>query len=124
MKTIDRSILDFDDSAIQAVNVPEWGGVVYVRRITAGERLKFVNLINSAGIGDDSVMPAGAMELLVIMACVDKDGKQIFEPEDKERLSQKSATAVNRIFEAAAKLNGLTAQSIEDTTGELKPTPN
>jgi hypothetical protein len=55
---------------------------------------------------------------LAVFCCVDKDGKRIFKDSDIAALGEKSGWALNRIFEAASKLNKLTEDSIDT---EKKP---
>lgn len=111
-RPIDRSILDFDDSGRHRVDVPEWNGYVYVRRMSSRERLDIIKSMPDGG------MPKDFQEQVVIMACVDDHGMQVFKPEDKDRLSKKSAVAVEKIFKAAARLNGLTSDSVQELAGE------
>lgn len=109
---INRSILDFDDSGRQRVDVPEWEGHVYVRRMSSRERLEIIKSMPSGDI------PKDFQEGVVIMACVDSQGIQIFQLEDKQRLATKSATSIERIFKVIARLNGLTSDSVQQLAGE------
>lgn len=109
-KIVDRSILDYDDSGKELVEVPEWNGCVYVRRLTVNERLGFAEQMSNVPAGK---IPKGAMEEMVATVCVDENGQQIFTPDDHDRLCQKTSSAIERIFNAAAELNGLTAKSVE-----------
>lgn len=98
-------ILNVDDLPRKAVEVPEWGGTVYVRALTGGERDKLERMIAS-----DSVNRAS----LAAMALCDTDGKRLFSEEDVKKLATKSGTALERIVSATLSFNALTAEGEED----------
>jgi len=56
----------------------------------------------------------GARARLVARCCVDEDGNRIFSNKDVEMLAQKSAAALDRIYEVAARLSGIREDDIEE----------
>ncbi len=100
-----NDILAVDDLPSRDVEVPEWGGFVTVRGLTAGERVEF------AGIYTEEDMPRDAQALLAQMAMVNKDGSQMFTKDQVEALSGKSADALSRVTSVAMELSGMAEDS-------------
>jgi hypothetical protein len=97
------AILGMDDLPLKAVDIPEWGGTVYVRAIRGEERLEFERLITG-----DINLPA-----LAALYAVDEHGERMFSDDDIPALAKKNASALMRIFTAAMLLNGLGAEGAE-----------
>jgi hypothetical protein len=112
------SILAVQDLPRELVEVPEWGGAVYVRAMTALERDAFeASFVKGQG-KRAQVSLLNVRAKLVVRTIVDEQGNRIFEDGDAEALGAKSASAVNRAFEAAARLSGITEQDEADLMGE------
>jgi hypothetical protein len=101
-------ILNAYDLPLKEVQVPEWDGKVFVRMMTAGERDAF----EAAQQGGNPHRDLRA-RLAVATVC-DDGGQPLFTADDVAALSGKSARALDRIFAAAAKHNGITAADVED----------
>lgn len=100
-------ILKAEDIGTETVSVPEWGGEVLVRGLTGRERDTFeADLLVRRG-GQMEVDPRNARARLVALCVVGEDGKQLFTRDDVAALGEKSAAALDRIYEAAARLSGL-----------------
>lgn len=105
-------ILAADDLPTTTVEVPEWGGPVRLRTITAGERDAWdeVDLVRRLAKEPVST-PVRAR--LVALCAVDGNGQQLFSTKDVEALAAKSAKAMDRVFGAASDLNFLAVGNIE-----------
>lgn len=99
-----------DRSETEIVPVPEWGGEVVVGVIGGDERDRFDLYREKRKQGD-----AGIRALLVAMACRNDDGKPLFTPEDVATLGAKSSRALDRVFEAALRVNRIGADAAENT---------
>ncbi len=108
------SILDAQDLPSEAVDVPEWGGSVYVRVMTGVERDAFEASLMSAG-GQTNV--ANVRARLAVLCVCDESGQRLFGDDDVEPLGRKSAAALDRIFTIAQRINHIGAQDIEDLAG-------
>jgi hypothetical protein len=97
------SILQAQDLKTVDEPIPEWGGDIRLRILTAAERFA----INTAATVDGKFDPAVFQTVLIEAAAVNEDGTPMFQPGDAAALRGKSAPAISRAFEAAAKLNGL-----------------
>ena len=93
-----------------AVDVPEWGGTVYVKRLTAAERDQFETLVGENKDNRDFSTRAA----LLVYVLTDETGKRLYDWGMEGQLAQLDAIAVDRVFKAAAKLNGLHAESVDD----------
>jgi len=104
-------ILSADDFAsAKTVDVPEWGGSVRVRSMSAGERdLYEQDLV--AGRDGDRV--ANVRARLLAFVIVDEEGNRVFSEEDIEALGNKSVVAVDRVFAVAQRMNSLTQADVE-----------
>lgn len=124
MTTLKREdILKVSDIQKQLVSVPEWGGEVYVKGLTGAERDKFESgMIENRG-KDQKVNLANIRAKLASLSICDEDGKRLFTESDVQALSQKSATALQRVFEVAQKLSGLGNDDVEELTAGIKESP-
>lgn len=108
---LDRlSILTHDDRQLELVPVPEWGGEVYVRGITADERDAWELSMAEAKPGKSKVMRAS----LVALATCDETGAPLFTRADVADLGAKAAGPVDRIFEVATRLARIGKKDVED----------
>ena len=92
------AILAANDLARKEVEVPEWGGSVYVRQFTGAELIQKVRPI----VKDN---PDNAEVMLVVWACVDEDGNQLFTEADIEALEKKNGAVIQRIAAEALLFN-------------------
>lgn len=116
------AILNAPDIQTETVSVPEWGGEVIVRGLTALERDRFdIAIINQDG-KQIKMNLLNARAKLVALTVVDETGKQIFKDEDVAALSQKSAAAVDRIYSVAQRLSGISDKDVEELEKNLETT--
>ncbi len=106
MKELTReAILAAEDLSQVEVEVPEWGGSVWVRGLTAHERTKLERSGNEPEDEDRR------LKLVTLCTC-DREGKRLFNLEDIEALGEKNWEPVQRIFEKALELNGMGRQAV------------
>lgn len=103
-----EDILRVSDIVFETVEVPEWGGSVRVRSLTGTERdgLDASNVIRKNGKHEVTLEHMRAK--LCARAIVNEAGVREFSDEDIEALGMKSASALTRVYEVAARLSGLT----------------
>jgi hypothetical protein len=106
-------ILESKDLPSEEVDIPEWGGSVFVRTMTADERDKFdYRLIESkknSGGGVDNVSA-----LVAVMTVTDRNGNRMFTEADIVPLGRKSSGALARIWKVSQRLNALGPQAEEE----------
>lgn len=124
MAGLDRNaILSAADIKKELVDVPEWGGSVWVRGMNGAERDKFESSIVEMR-GKKSVTDlANVRAKLASLTICDEAGKRLFTQADITALSEKSASALQRVFEVAQRLSGITKEDVEELTEELEESP-
>ena len=100
-------ILAANDTKIEAVDVPEWGGTVYVRVLRGTDRDRFEEWVNKEK--DKSVR----CRFLVSALCDDK-GSLLFTPEQVASLNEKSGDVLSRVFERAWDINYLSPKAVDE----------
>lgn len=113
-------ILSAQDIKTEEVEVIEWGGSVLVRGLTALERDRFEASVISQHGKSVKVKMEGARAKLASLTIVDEDGKRIFSQADLAKLSGKSAGALNRVYNVAARLSGITDEDLEEITQDFE----
>lgn len=103
-------ILNANDLPREEVQVPEWGGSVFVRTMTGSERDRFEHAWRE-NPGRDV---RGRIAALTIC---DEAGKPMFTEADATRLGVKSSAALDRILAVSMRLSGLTNQDVEELQG-------
>ncbi len=96
-------ILKTPDLPAEDVDVPEWGGTVRVRMLTAAER----DAWEAASFGGETKNLQNVRARLVVLCAVDGEGKRLFTDADAAALGNKSGAALDRLFEAAMTLSKL-----------------
>ena len=105
-------ILEANDLQSESVTVPEWGGDVLVRTMTGADRDAFeASMITTLPDGTRKPNMANMRAKLVALTVVDDAGNRVFDVTDVDRLALKSASALERVFNAAQRINGLGAQA-------------
>ena len=121
-----EDILKAVDLDTELVEVPEWGGEVWVRGMTGSERDAFEASII---FPDRKSGEAGKVDMkdlrakLCAKSMCNEEGKLIFSESDVKALSQKSAVALQRVFKVAQKLSGIGDDDLEDMKESLEERP-
>ncbi|MFW6034561.1 MAG: hypothetical protein ACOC9R_05430 [bacterium] len=109
------AILDADDLSTDVVQVPEWGGAVLVRSLTGRERDEFeAGTMRFGKDGSREMRLSNLRARFVALVIVDEQGNRLFADTDVKRLGQKSAAALQRVWEAGRKLSGLSDEDVEE----------
>lgn len=121
-----REILAAKDFRLEPVDVPEWGGRVYVRTMTGEERDAFEDKVLEIRDPKTGIPKSikGLKTLLVSLTACDKEGKRLFAGDgDAKKLAQKSGAAIERIFEVAQRLSHITDEAIQELASDLADGP-
>jgi hypothetical protein len=115
------AILQAPDITTEDVAVPEWGGTVRVKGLNASERDAF-EASSVTGKGKNQTLNLSNLRArLAALTIVNEDGETVFSPSDVKALGQKSAAPIDRIFEVASRLSGISESDVEDLTGNSEP---
>jgi hypothetical protein len=111
-------ILAAPDIHPQRVEMPEWGGCVYVRGLTARERDAFESSIVSVDKnGERKVNARNVRARLVALGICDEGGQPVFTESDVNELGKKSALALERLFDTIRHLSGMTDDDFAELEG-------
>ena len=104
-------ILTADDRGIEAVEVPEWGGTVYVRSMTGRQKDAFeLSLYGDENKVEKKRLNNFRARLMALTLC-DEKGNLLFTEKDAEALGQKSVYAMDRVLAASKRINGITEEA-------------
>jgi hypothetical protein len=98
------------------VEVPEWGGVVRLKSLTGAERDRFEAGVVQGQGRNTTVNMKNLRAKLVAQSAVAEDGSPLFSEDDVKWLGEKSAKALNRLFNAAQSLSGLSDGDVKELT--------
>jgi hypothetical protein len=119
-----EAILAADDRQYDDIEVPEWGGTVRVRGMSGAQRDDYeASIIEQRG-NDRKVNLRNARAKLVARCVVDGEGKAIFTTDDISSLGRKSAVALERVFDAARRLSGMTEGDVERLAENFEDDPS
>ena len=114
---IRTSILASDDLPRESLECLEWRQTLYVRTLTGAERDEFENAVQSASKVKGWLDLRGLKIKLVLLTLCDDHGELLFDATDALVLNSKSSKVIDRIFQVAQKLNGLTADDVDEMVG-------
>jgi hypothetical protein len=106
-----EDIRSADDTGAVEVEIPEWGGAVYVRGLTGGERAEIEEQVQK------NLSMRNLKIDLTLKCTLDADGNRIFTKAEKSLLLNKSSTAIEKIFNKVFELSGLTPEGEEIAEG-------
>ncbi len=118
------AILQAQDIQTERVHVPEWGGDVMVRTLTGAERDAFEATILEKRGKDYAVNLRNLRAKLAAFSIVDKDGNRLFTEADVHALAEKSAAALQRVFNVASKLSGISPEDVEELAKNSAAAPS
>ena len=96
-------ILTADDGRFTEVDVPEWGGSVRIKTLSAGGLIQLMKLTND---GDDlSKLEPGTLADIVIMTAVDTEGKYLFTSDDRKMLTERNGVVMVNLATKAIAAN-------------------
>lgn len=111
------AILGATDCAdLQHVEVPAWGGTVCIRPISAATRDRF-----EAALLDPKRRHL-ARATMVAGALCDADGTLLFSAADIPALAERSAEAIDLVFDAILAHSRLDPEAMEDASGNSAAT--
>lgn len=110
------SILSVPDLTTEDVEVPEWGGWVRVRALSGKERDIFEASVTGTHKKNKRMNLDNVRARLVQMTIVGEDGQPLFKRADVEALGKKNAAALDRVFEVATRLSGISEADVDELT--------
>jgi len=118
-----EDILKINDIEVETVEVPEWGGSIYVRGMTGAERDRFEASVVTTRGKSTSVNLENIRAKMAALSICDKDGVLLFTEKDVKVLAGKSAAALQRVYEVAQRLSRIGDEDIDELTAGLQADP-
>lgn len=109
-----EAILASQDMTREPVDVPEWGGRVLVTSLTGKDRDRFEASIFQTNGKNRELNMANIRAKLVALSVIDPSGKRVFSDQDVAILSGKSAAALSKVYDVAARLSGISPTDAEE----------
>lgn len=100
-----------DDRKLEKIEITEWGGVVYIRPLSAAELLEH----EKTAAGDD-VEPADVSFSLLGQSLVDEEGNRIFSDDKLDVLREKNPRVITRLVKEIERVNGVSGDETEKKT--------
>ncbi|MFF7966764.1 hypothetical protein ACFZC3_15530 [Streptomyces sp. NPDC007903] len=124
------AIVQANDIPTETVPVPEWGGDVIVRGLTGDELDDFQGSIRQFrrsmdGKGMEPVLIQQGMHAKLLVKClVDDNGQRLFKDNEADELGAKSGKVLERLYDIAQTLSGLSEDEQEEMEGNSEtPSP-
>lgn len=121
-----EGILGAPDVRFEDVEVPEWGGAVRIKSLSARERdaweIAAMPDMTGVDLRDKDLLEKmkGRIEnvraRLVACTAVGEDGALLFTAEDVAKLGDKNSMVLDRLFQVAQRLNGIGEANTEAIT--------
>lgn len=112
-----EDIIKANDTDVITVDVPEWGDSVFMAPMKGFERDAF-----EMGCADGGMENFRAK--LVGLCLVDSDGTRLFNNNEIDDLGKKNARVLNRLFDQARNLCGMSDDDVEELAGNSESVTN
>lgn len=117
-------ILNYEDRKLEEVQVPEWGGSVYVRTLSGKERDEYEAGTVKIENGQQKQNLENFRARLVALCVVSDKGERLFNSKDVAALGNKSAAALQRLYNKAQELNAISDADVEELVEDFDETPS
>lgn len=116
-----EAILAAKFERLKRVSVPEWGGDVWIKAMTAGDRDDFEAAHRAMREAGDDPLRDVKIRLVIATAC-DEAGVKLFADADAATLREHPAGAIDALADVAMELAGMTRRDAETLAAQLKKT--
>lgn len=118
------AILGAQDTLVEKVPVPEWGGDVIVRGLSGTDLDSYQD--SCRVFNGVEMMPAlgNARAKLLVRCLVDEAGERLFGDEDVDELGRKAGRIIDRLYDVAARLSGITEEMQAELEGNSAAAPS
>ncbi len=110
-----NDLLSLEDSEVIKVYIDDWDRNVYIRTVSGEERDRFTQETQNRQRTSTDLLNFRAR--FAVMVLCDADGKRLFTDQDVQLLGEKSAAALEQIFDAGLTLNKMGNTAVEEMAG-------
>lgn len=120
-----EEILKADKLAVEQVYVEEWGGNVCIKEMTGTERDAFeAGIISMKAGGKADVQMQDARAKLLVNVICDEKGTRMFRGDEVGVVGKLGAKKIDKLFEVASRLNGLSQKDVKELVEDLGDAQN
>lgn len=109
-------ILKADDLVTEEVSVPEWGGEVLLKSLTGTQRDAFEDSTVDQRGQNQKMNLVNLRARLLSLCIVDENGRRMFTDVDVFELGGKNAKVLEKLFDKARSMNGMSDDDVEEMT--------
>jgi hypothetical protein len=107
-----QAILGCEDFEVRELEIPEWGGSLFIRTMRGIDRDSW-EWEQGQAIREGRT-PENIRATLAVRCICDKDGVLLFTKSDAPALGNKSGAVLDRIWSAARSLNHISDEDVEE----------
>ncbi len=123
-----EQILAAQDDERELVDVPQWGGAVFVKVLSGAERDQWEGSMQV----DDDASPeerhakrfGNLRARSAVLSVCDEQGAPLFTMADAHWLGGKSSKALDKIWEVFIRINAIRKEEVDELTKNSETTPN
>jgi hypothetical protein len=107
----------------ELVDVPDLGGVVYLRELSAKQILAFNDRLRKLQAESPEVTPSNSVDLMAVlisMTACDAAGGLLFTEEDIQALAENNLNLLITLSAKAMEVSGMGSREIDEVTENLK----
>jgi hypothetical protein len=97
-----------NQTKLEPLELPELGGTVYVKAMTAGEREQFEQDMTS----NDLVKSKKVRATVFANSVTDENGNRLFTSDDIDSINSLPASIVSKVFDKSNEINGINTQQV------------
>lgn len=119
-----QQMLEANDVTFEEVEVPEWGGIVRIKVMSASELDGYEkSLVDLKSFKEQKPNIANRRAKLLVRCLCDEEGRRLFNDAQTDDLGRKSGLILERLHKVAARLNKIDDESQEELKKNSAPTP-
>lgn len=119
-----QQIMEVNDLKIEPVNVPEWGGDVGLRRMSAAQTIEMMTHFADRKKADPNDEGRDFAIYILSKTIADDAGNTPFDSDDgRVKLGSKSHEVIDRLANVAVKINAATKETVEEKAKNLETPP-
>lgn len=105
-------ILACDDIQRELVEIPEWGVILEVRGMNGADRSRIIEMVSD----EQGNVSVGTMYVETVIASTydPESGERVFSPSDRDALTAKAASAIDRIAKVGMRLSRMDGEATEE----------
>jgi hypothetical protein len=118
------SIKAFKGKPLVPVEVPEWGGTVYLRIMSGAERDAFEDETYRINGKVAELNRKNFRARLLVRCLCNSSGSPLYSPADAAELGQQPADILDRLATMASEINGMSAKDVESLAKNSDAAPS